>query len=202
MENYCFLGSLSLSDVIYDHIPEAIQELSRMSLRLIMTSSEDFNITKAIAKKIGYLTFELIEDLAAQKGVMPSEINQKDVQAVIAPGVILNELNSNELDDILLKKQVIFSKVTSKQKAFLVDALKRRGDIISLCADDSDDTLALEKSDIGICYGNGSALSKDASQFIIIDDNFSNIIRAFQMGRSLPSVIEGKGGKDQACGIQ
>jgi len=202
MENYCFLGSLSLSDVIYENVPESILELSRMSLRLIMTSSEDFNSTKSIAKKIGYLTFDLTEDLATQKGVQPSEINQKDVHSVIAPGSLLNELNSNELDDILLKKQVLFSNVTAKQKAFLVEALKRRGDIVSLCADNSDDTLALEKSDVGICYGNGSAVSKDASQFIIVDDNFTNILRAFQMGRSMPSIIEGGKSKEQACIIQ
>jgi Ca2+-transporting ATPase len=121
--------------------------------------------------------------------------DHKDTAIAIARelGIDAEALSGAELDGIdaldlaeKIESAGVFARVAPEHKVKIVRALKARGHVVAMTGDGVNDAPALKASDIGIAMGiSGTAVSKEAAHMVLIDDNFSTIVRAVRQGRSL-----------------
>jgi Ca2+-transporting ATPase len=105
-------------------------------------------------------------------------------------GKILERMTDEELERAVQNTH-IFARVNPAHKLRIVNALKRNGEIVIMTGDGVNDAPALKRADIGVAMGiTGTDVSKEASEMILIDDNFSNIIDAVSEGRTIYTNIK------------
>jgi Ca2+-transporting ATPase len=100
-------------------------------------------------------------------------------------GKELRECTDDELDD-RLNTVTVFSRVTPDQKLRIVERLQAQGHVVAMTGDGDNDAPALSQANIGVAMGNsGTDVARDASDMVLQDDNFSNIVSAVEEGRKL-----------------
>ena len=85
----------------------------------------------------------------------------------------------------LTKNLLILARAQPLHKYALVLGLKSLGNVVAVTGDGTNDAPALSKSDVGFAMIDGTDISKDASDIVILDNNFSSIVTAIIYGRSI-----------------
>ncbi len=164
--NMIFTGLIGLEDPPRPEVPEAIMKCNGAGIKVIMITGDGSRTAVAIARQIGLIkdNFVVIES---------HEFNH-------------NQMSDRELREKLLEKEVIFAKMTPKNKLRVVSILKEEGEIVAVTGDGVNDAPALRKADIGLAMGiSGTDVAKEASDMILLDDNFATIVNAVEEGRTV-----------------
>jgi Ca2+-transporting ATPase len=94
-------------------------------------------------------------------------------------------MSDEELLEIMPKLRII-ARVDPFQKARIVALLQKLGKVVAMTGDGVNDSLALRDADVGIAMGQrGTDIAKEASDIVLVDDNFGSIVRAVHWGRTL-----------------
>ncbi|RLG56347.1 MAG: haloacid dehalogenase, partial [Candidatus Hydrothermarchaeota archaeon] len=140
---------------------KAIEECKTAGIRAIMITGDNPLTAKAIAEEVG---------LESSGVVLGSEIDK---------------LSNKELEEKLASGINIFARTSPMHKLRILEVLQKDSRV-AMAGDGVNDALALKKADVGIAMGiRGTEVAKEASDIILLDDNFASIVAAVREGRRI-----------------
>lgn len=196
LQDLTLVSLIGIRDPPRDDVPSSIETIRRAGVRVFMVTG-DFKLTAvAIARQVGIISQEHINSIAdvklAASEKVPTrsrhEIKPQDddpICALTLTGEDVSSLTSADWDVIVRSyTEVVFARTTPDQKMKIVHEIKCRGDnTVAVTGDGINDVPALKAADIGVAMGAGSDVAKEAAALILLNDDFSSIPAAIEMGR-------------------
>jgi Ca2+-transporting ATPase len=142
---------------------EAIRRCRRAGVRTVMITGDHPATARAIAEHLSLLSG------AGQ----------------LLTGEQLDQLADDELAG-RVEQIAVYARVSAEHKLRVVEALKKRGQIVAMTGDGVNDAPAVQVADVGIAMGvTGVDVTKEASDIVLLDDNFASIVNAVEEGRGI-----------------
>ncbi len=167
-QDYTYLGLAGIIDPARDEVKDAIEEARMAGIRTIMITGDHKITAIAIAHEIGL-----------------TESNEA------ITGADLEEMN----DDVLrerVKTVDIFARVSSEHKLRILRRLKELDLVVSMTGDGVNDAPAVKGAHVGVAMGmKGTEVTQEASDVVLIDDNYATIVNAIEEGRGIFETTKG-----------
>ncbi|MBN9669196.1 cation-translocating P-type ATPase [Roseibium aggregatum] len=158
------IGIHGIMDPPRPEVAGAVAEAASAGVRTVMITGDHAQTARAIAERIG--------------------IKHAPWQTVHT-GVELDGMDDAELA-AAAQTAAVFARVTPEHKLRIVTALQADGEVAAMTGDGVNDAPALRKSDIGVAMGiTGTSVAKDSAALVLLDDNFSTIVKAVREGRRI-----------------
>lgn len=155
-----FVGFMAMIDPPRIEVADAIKTCQEAGIRVIMITGDSELTAGAVAGMIG--------------------LGKTTIDATK-----LSEMSDEELGE-KLKTTDVFSRIAPQDKLRIIRILKSQWHIIAMTGDGVNDALALKQADIGIAMGiRWTDVARDASDMVLLDDNFASIVSAVEEGRRI-----------------
>jgi Ca2+-transporting ATPase len=157
-----FLGLIGFEDPVRPNVAASVEECYQAGIRVVMITGDYPETAVRVAQQIR---------------LSPAE------ECITGPE--LDAMDDSTLRE-RLKRVIVFARVVPEQKLRLVRAFKENGEIAAMTGDGVNDAPALKAADIGIAMGGrGTDVAREASDLVLLDDDFSSIVDAVRMGRRI-----------------
>jgi P-type Ca2+ transporter type 2C len=171
--NLIFVGMVGMIDPARPEVKEAVQTCRTAGIRPVMITGDHPLTAGYIARELGIIS----ENARQIKHSASPESDQ------VLTGVEIDHLNQTQLNDVV-EKVSVYARVSPEHKLRIVEALQTNGEIAAMTGDGVNDAPALKRADIGVAMGiTGTDVSKEASDMVLLDDNFATIVSAVREGR-------------------
>lgn len=162
------VGFFGMKDALRVEVEEAMRQATEAGIKVVMITGDHYITARAIAREAGIY---------------------KDGDAVLS-GAEIEKLSDEELSE-KLENVSVFARVAPDHKMRIINAFKRRGEIIAMTGDGVNDAPSLVAADLGVAMGKiGTEVAKEASDIVLLDDNFGSIVGAVEEGRSIYKTIK------------
>ncbi|VAI19264.1 unnamed protein product [Triticum turgidum subsp. durum] len=172
-ENLTLLGMVGIKDPCRPGVRDAVQLCSAAGVKVRMVTGDNVETAKAIAFECGIL-------------------NAKDAasETIIIEGKVFREMSETAREEVA-DKITVMARSSPNDKLLLVQALKRKGHVVAVTGDGTNDAPALHEADIGLSMGiSGTEVAKESSDIIILDDDFTSVVKVVRWGRSVYANIQ------------
>ena len=144
------------------------------------------NVKEALelVRKAGIHTIMITGDSKVTASAIARELNILKNGEYVLTSDELNNLTDEEIEKILPKLKVVARSLPS-DKSRLVKIAQKMGYVTGMTGDGINDAPALKKADVGFSMGSGTEVAKEASDIIILDNNFLSITKAILFGRTI-----------------
>jgi len=168
-QEFVYLGLVGMLDPPRPEIADAVAKCRTAGIRVFMITG-DYHVTaESIARQVGMFT--------------------GDGQVVV--GGELEKMTEEELSLLLDSQELVFARSTPMQKLQIVQALQKKGEVVTVTGDGVNDAPALKNADMGVAMGlSGTEVAKEAADMVLMDDNFATIVNAVEEGRTIFSNIK------------
>ena len=157
------VGIVLIKDEIRSEAIEGVKLVKSAGIQTVMITGDNIETAISIAREVGII--DNIDDM-----VLTSDE--------------LNKLSDIELKEILPRLKVVARSLPS-DKSRLIRVSQELNLVVGMTGDGVNDAPALKKADVGFAMGSGTEVSKEASDIVILDDNFISISKAILFGRTL-----------------
>lgn len=163
-----FVGFLGMKDGLRKEVPEAMRRAREAGIKVVMITGDHRITAQAIGKEAG--------------------IYREGDGVLTGPDI-------DSHSDLALREKIagvsVFARVTPEHKLRIIEAYRARGIIIAMTGDGVNDAPSLVAADLGVAMGGiGTEVAKEASDIVLLDDNFGSIVSAVEEGRSIYKTIQ------------
>ena len=158
-----FVGVTGIRDDVRPDAIKAIEQVHKAGVQVVMITGDRKETAVAIAKEAGLIDID---------------------DAVVWTSTELNEISDDEVKRQLPKLRVI-ARALPTDKSRLVRLAQELNLVVGMTGDGVNDSPALKKADVGFAMGGGTEVAKEASEIVILDDNFKSIGKAILYGRTI-----------------
>ena len=162
------LGIFGIQDPVRAGVSDAVRQCQRAGVFVRMVTGDNIVTAKAIAQECGIFT----------------------AGGIAIEGPKFRKLSSRQMNQIIPRLQVL-ARSSPDDKKILVSHLKRLGETVAVTGDGTNDAQALKTADVGFSMGiTGTEVAKEASDIILMDDNFASIVKAMAWGRTVNDSVK------------
>ncbi|PLN83841.1 putative P-type calcium ATPase [Aspergillus taichungensis] len=161
-------GVFGIQDPLRQGVTESVKLCQRAGVFVRMVTGDNIMTAKAIAQECGIFT--------------PG--------GIAIEGPKFRKLSSRQMTQIIPRLQVL-ARSSPDDKKILVTQLKKLGETVAVTGDGTNDAQALKTADVGFSMGiAGTEVAKEASDIILMDDNFASIVKAMAWGRTVNDAVK------------
>ncbi|MCF6158266.1 MAG: cation-transporting P-type ATPase [wastewater metagenome] len=163
-EQLTFLGMTGLMDPPRRDVAPAIDKCRDAGIKVVMVTGDQAVTARSVGSAVKLVQEDKAEVILGKDLKSPDELSEEELRHVL--------------------QVPIFARVSPKQKLDLTTIYQKKGFVVAMTGDGVNDAPALKKADIGIAMGQrGTQVAREASDMILLDDNFSSIVDAVEQGR-------------------
>ena len=163
LENLTFIGLVSIKDEVRKEAIEGVKLVKNAGIKTIMITGDNKKTAVSIGKEVKLLQ------------------NNNDL---VFTSKELEQKSDAELKSLLPNIKII-ARALPQDKSRLVRISQEMGLVVGMTGDGVNDAPALKKADVGFAMGSGTEVAKEASDIVILDDNFLSISKAILYGRTI-----------------
>ncbi len=158
-----FVGLLFIKDEVRSEAIEGVKLVHDAHIETVMITGDNKETASSIAREVGLLTKE---------------------SDIVLTSDELHSKSDEEIKRILPKLRVV-ARALPQDKSRLVRLSQELGLVVGMTGDGVNDAPALKRADVGFAMGSGTEVTKEASDIVILDDNFLSISKAILFGRTI-----------------
>ncbi|KAI1332316.1 calcium-translocating P-type ATPase [Xylariaceae sp. FL0255] len=166
-KNFAWLGVVGIQDPVRPGVPDAVRLARHAGVTVRMVTGDNAATAKAIATECGILT-----------------------DGIVMEGPEFRALENDTMNEVIPKLQIL-ARSSPEDKRLLVEKLKALGETVAVTGDGTNDAPALKMADVGFSMGIcGTEVAKEASEIVLMDDNFTSILTALKWGRAVNDAVQ------------
>lgn len=163
LDNLTLIGFLIIKDTIRNNVSSSISLVQNSGIQVVMITGDNVKTATSIAKELGIVN------------------SSNDI---ILTSKELNKLTDEEVKKIILNLRVV-ARMLPQDKLRLIKLSKELNLTVGMTGDGMNDAPALKQADVGFSLGSGTEVAKEASDIVLLDDNFKSITSAILYGRTI-----------------
>ncbi|GJJ70418.1 P-type Ca2+ transporter type 2C [Entomortierella parvispora] len=157
------LGIVGIQDPLRPGVVESVRDFAKAGVTVRMITGDNIQTARAIAKNAGIL----IKGGLAMTGPEFRALSKED-------------------QTVAVKRLQVLARSSPTDKTIVVRRLQELGEVVAVTGDGTNDGPALKMADVGFSMGiTGTEVAKEASAIVLMDDNFSSILKSLMWGRAV-----------------
>ncbi len=161
--NLALIGCLAMADPLRPEASSSVERCKIAGIRPVLITGDHLKTAESIARQAHILS-------VGEKGITGADLDSVPESFL---GMSVNRCQ-------------VFARVSPAHKLKVVRALKNQGHIVAMTGDGVNDAPALKEAAVGVAMGKaGTDIARESSSMVLLDDNFSTIVRAIEEGRAI-----------------